>query len=60
MLIELPTITEVFSSITTSRCLLVKVKSPKMENPSATVTRLILADRCFRYLRVFTAAKVVF
>jgi hypothetical protein len=64
MLIKLPTIAEVFSrdrvSITPSRFLPVKVKSPKRENPNARMTRLILADRCFRYLRVFTAAKVVF
>jgi hypothetical protein len=64
MLIELPAITEVFSrdrvSITPSRFLLVKVKSPKRENPNARMTRLIIADMCLRYLRVFTAAKVVF
>jgi len=62
MLIELPTIAEVFSrgrvSITPSRFLLVKVKSPKRENPSARMTRLILADMRFRYVRVFTAAVV--
>ena len=64
MLIELPTIAEVFSrdrvSIIPARFLLVKVKSPKRENPNARKTRLILADMFFRYLRVFTVANVVF
>jgi hypothetical protein len=64
MLIELPSIRELFSKgralITPSRFLLVKVSSPKRENPSARMTRLILVDIFFRYLRVFTAAKVDF